>query len=163
MTNATVSSSTAPARSGKGLNVVLWIIQVLLALLFGFAGMMKLVTPIAELAKNAEWITSSPGLVRFIGVSEVAGALGLLLPALTRIMPKLTPLAAAGLAVIMLLASAFHVARGEMSHVPLTVIIGALAVFVAWGRSRRAPLAESNKLHGPRPLVDPLLPPRPLL
>jgi putative oxidoreductase len=105
------------------------------------AGVMKTTQPIAELAQNLVWPGAMPpALVRFIGVSEFLGALGLVLPAATRIKPSLTPLAAAGLALIMLLAAIFHVLRGELQALPINFLFGALAVFVAWGRSRKAPI-----------------------
>jgi hypothetical protein len=126
-----------PARP-LGLHVALWIAQGLLALVFGFAGSMKLLTPIDELAKNAAWIKDAAWLIRFIGVSEVAGALGMLLPALSRIRPRLTSLASVGLLTIMVLATGFHLMRGEARFTPVTIALGALAGFVAWGRFRRA-------------------------
>ena len=135
----TPSESAAPARS-LGLGIALWIAQVLLALVFGFAGSMKLLTPIDELAKNAAWIKDAVILIRFIGVSEVAGALGMLLPALSRIRPRLTSLAGLGLFTIMVLATGFHLVRGEARFTPLTIALGAIAGFVAWGRFRKAPI-----------------------
>jgi putative oxidoreductase len=129
----------------KWLNLALWVVQFVLAALFGMAGFMKLTMPIDELAKNVPWVPEVPvALVRFIGASELAGALGLLLPALTRIKPILTPLAAIGLATVMLLAIPFHLSRGEASilYVPLT--LGALAAFIAWGRWRKVPIASKR-------------------
>lgn len=79
--------------------------------------------------------------MRFIGIAELAAAVGLILPALTRILPKLTPLAGLGLAVIMVLAAGFLVQRGEMSALPINFLLGALAAFVAWGRWRKVPIA----------------------
>ncbi|HEX8699267.1 MAG TPA: DoxX family protein [Myxococcaceae bacterium] len=140
-TTAAPTVHTAPSAS-KGLHVVLWIVQVLLALAFFGAGSFKLFTPIAELAQQMAWVSTMPeGLVRFIGASELAGALGLLLPALTRIKPGLTPLAAAGLTVVMLLAAPFHLSRGEGGAIVPNLILGALAAFVAWGRFKKAPIA----------------------
>jgi uncharacterized membrane protein YphA (DoxX/SURF4 family) len=131
-------ASDKPAR---GLPIALWIVQILLALIFGFAGAMKVFTPIEELAKNAAWIRDSEFLIRFIGISELSGALGMLLPSLTRIKPKLTSLAAVGFFTIMVLATGFHLMRGEAKFTPMTLAIGALAAFVAWGRFRKAPIA----------------------
>jgi putative oxidoreductase len=130
-------ASDKPAR---GLHIALWIAQILLALVFGLSGAMKVITPIEELAKNAAWIKDSEFLIRFIGISEVSGALGMILPALTRIKPKLTSLAAVGLFIIMILATGFHLMRGEAKFTPLTMAIGAVAAFVAWGRFRKAPI-----------------------
>jgi len=78
--------------------------------------------------------------VRFIGASELAGALGLVLPAATRVKPLLTPLAALGLVTVMLLAIAFHLSRGEVSALPLNLAFAALSAFVAWGRLKRVPI-----------------------
>jgi len=141
--NASPVTSEAPSR---GLSISLWIAQILLALVFGFAGAMKIFTPIEELAKNAAWIKDSQFLIRFIGTSELAGALGMLLPALTRIQPKLTSLAAVGLFVIMILATGFHLMQGEAKFTPMTLAIGALAAFVAWGRFRKAPIAKRTSV-----------------
>jgi membrane protease YdiL (CAAX protease family) len=122
-----------------GLNVALWISQALLALVFGMSGGMKVFTPAVELAKNLAPMASFPiGLVRFIGISELAGAVGVLLPALTRIKPRLTALAGLGLLVVMILAAGFHIARGELNVVAVPVVLGGIAAFVAWGRYRRA-------------------------
>jgi putative oxidoreductase len=81
------------------------------------------------------------GLTYFIGVAEVLGALGMILPAITRIRPKLTGLAGVGLLTIMVLALGFHIMRGELSHTPPVIVLGALATFVAWGRLKKAPIA----------------------
>lgn len=140
MPTAPLAAPDAPAPS-QAMNVALWITQLLLAAAFGMAGAMKATTPIAELAPKMPWVANLPHLVRFIGASELAGALGLLLPALTRIKPWLTPLAAVGLTVVMVLAAAFHVSRGEYSVLPIPLLLGALAAFVAWGRTRKAPIA----------------------
>ncbi len=135
----------APATPARGLNVALWVVQILLALVFGFAGTMKLFTPIDELAKNAAWIRNAEALIRFIGISELAGALGMLLPGLSGIKPRLTSLAAVGLFIIMVLATGFHLMRGEARMTPLTVALGLLAAFVAWGRFRKAPLEARTR------------------
>jgi len=110
--------------------------QAVLALAFGAAGLGKLLNT----AVFAAQMGSGPALVLFIGISELAGALGVVVPAATRIKPGLTPLAALGLATIMLLALGLHVKRGELGAIPVIVPLGALALFVAWGRSRAAPI-----------------------
>jgi putative oxidoreductase len=136
----TAALTAAPARR-TGLTVTLWVVQVALAALFGMAGLMKLTQPIDALAASLPWVTSVPEmLVRFIGAAEFAGALGLILPSLTRIQPRLTALAALGLAVVMVLASAFHLTRGEASMLPMNLVIGLLALSVAWGRGKAAPI-----------------------
>jgi uncharacterized membrane protein YphA (DoxX/SURF4 family) len=124
------------------LHIALWIVQVLLALAFGMAGFMKLTAPVAELAQKMIWPGAvPPALVRFIGASELLGAIGLVLPAATRIRPGLTALAGAGLTLVMVLAAVFHLSRGEAKMLPINLVIGGLAAFVAWGRARRAPIA----------------------
>jgi hypothetical protein len=131
------------ARPAKGINVALWIVQVLLALFFLFAGFNHGLRPIDEAAKMAPWVASVPvALVRFIGFAELAGALGLVFPAATRVAPRLTPLAALGLALVMGLAIPFHILRGEAKVIGMHIIVVGLALFVAWGRARRAPIAS---------------------
>lgn len=123
-------------------NVALWLAQVLLAGAFGMAGVLKMSMPITELTEKLVWPGAlPPGLVRFIGACELAGALGLIMPAAARIRSALTPLAAAGLATVMALASVFHLARGERQAIPVTLILGTLAAFIAWGRWRKAPIS----------------------
>ena len=82
-----------------------------------------------------------PLLIRFIGVSELAAGLGLLLPAALRVAPRLTVAAAAGLALVMVLAVGFHMGRGEYSAIGTNVVLGGLAGVVAWGRVQKAPIA----------------------
>lgn len=120
---------------------VLWIIQVLLALLFLFAGGTKLVLPPEVLASmgSPNQIALPGWFVRFIGVAEVLGALGLILPGLLRIKPWLTPLAAAGLVVIMIGATALSVAADGVTAGVVPLLTGLLAAFVAYGRWRLAP------------------------
>ena len=102
---------------------------------------MKLTVPAAELAKTTGALVLPVEMVRFIGVAELSGALGLLLPALTRIRPGLTALAAAALVVVMVLATGYHIVRGEFASVPVTILMGVLAAFVAWGRFKKAPIS----------------------
>jgi hypothetical protein len=115
----------------------LWIVQGLLAVIFLFAGSMKLIMPIEEMTKQV----ALPGLfLRFIGVAEVLGALGLILPGLLRIRPGLTPLAAAGLVIIMIGATVISLVIGGVVLALLPLVVGLLAAFVAYGRWRLAPL-----------------------
>lgn len=140
--SANVSTAATP---GKGWTIGFWVVQVLLAAMFGMAGVMKSTAPIEQLATSLPWVAQvSPLLVRFIGVSELAGALGLILPAATRILPFLTPLAGAGLALIMVLAAGFHAMQGEYGAIGFNVILGALALLVAWGRLAKAPVSPRN-------------------
>lgn len=119
----------------------LWIVQVLLALMFLFAGGTKLViTPDVLASMGSPNQIAMPGwFVRFIGVAEVLGALGLILPGLLRIKPWLTPLAAAGLVVIMVGATALTMAADGVAAGVVPLVAGLLAAFVAYGRWRLAP------------------------
>jgi putative oxidoreductase len=124
------------------MKVALWIAQALLALAFLATGAMKLTQPLTTLVTSIAWTADMPEtLVRLIGLAEVLGALGLILPTATRIQPRLTILAAAALALVMMLASVFHLARGEAMMAPMTLILAALLAFVAWGRATRVPIA----------------------
>ncbi len=115
------------------MNVVLWIIAGLLAAAFAAAGLMKLTQPKPKLAASGmAWTEDfSDGQVKGIGAVEVLGAIGLILPAALGIAEILTPLAAAGLAITMVGAAITHLRRKEGSMVPINVVLGGLAVFVA--------------------------------
>jgi len=131
----------------------LWIVQGLLALIFLFAGGVKLVLPLEVLTKQMPL----PGLfVRFIGVAEVLGAIGLLLPGLLRIRPGLTPLAAAGLVIIMIGATTLTLVGGDLAPALIPLVVGLLSAFVAYGRWRLAPYGgptgSRNADSGYRPL-----------
>ena len=120
------------------MTIALWILQVLLAALFIVAGGMKLVMPIEQMKGPVEF----PGwFLRFIGVAALLGGIGLIVPALARVRPGLTPLAAAGLVIIMLGASAIGLMVGDFVMALLPFVIGLLAAFVAYGRWRVAPVA----------------------
>lgn len=117
------------------MNVFLWVLQALLAAMFAMAGLMKTLQPIEKLAGSMPYAMDlSPSTVRFIGAAELAAALGLILPAVTGIATVLTPLAATGLAVVMVLAAGFHYRRGEYSAIAFNAVLLALAVITAWGR-----------------------------
>ena len=117
------------------MNIALWIVQVLLALLFLFAGGMKLVLPIEEMTKQMP--LPLPDLfLRFTGIVEVLGAIGLILPWLLRIRPGLTPVAAAGLVIVMIGATVYTLAAGDIALALMPLVVGILAAFVAYGRWR---------------------------
>ena len=118
------------------MNIALWIIQALLALLFLFAGGAKLVMPIEEMTKQI----AMPGLfLRFIAVCEILGGLGLILPWLLRIRPGLTPVAAAGLVIIMIGATVLTLMTGDIAMALFPLAVGLLCAFVAYGRWGRVP------------------------
>ena len=111
---------------------ILWTLQALLAMLFAFAGVMKLIMPIEEMTKDI----ALPGLfLRFIGVVEILGAVGLILPGLLRIKPGLTPLAAAGLTIIMVGATLVTLMTSQPATAVIPFVVGLLTAFVAWRRS----------------------------
>ena len=119
------------------MNKVLWVVQVLLAGLFVFAGVFKLTLPIDELAKE----TGMPGwFILFISIAEALGGLGLILPSLLRIQPWLTPLAAALLAIIMIGAVVTTLPMGVGAAL-MPLVVGLLLAFVAYGRWKVAPIA----------------------
>ena len=124
-------------------NITLWVLQVALGLFFMMVGYSHALAPFDEVAQQATWMQHVPRpLSQFIGYAEMAGGLGLIVPAATRIAPWLTPLAALGLGTIMILAIAFHVVRGEASDVWIQALLAALALFVAWGRWRTASITR---------------------
>lgn len=117
------------------MNVVLWALQGVLAAAFLMAGLMKMTQPKDKLAPKLPWVDDvSIGTLRFIGVAELLGALGLILPAATGILPILTPIAAAALAVVMVLAAFTHGRRREPSGIAFNAVLFVLLVVVAWGR-----------------------------
>ena len=127
-------------RKPKTTNAILWTIQALLAALFLFAGVMKLVIPAAQLEAQSPF---SAAFLHFIALAEIAGALGLVLPGLTRILPRLTPLAATGLVIIMAGATITSLGSGPVAILPS--VAGALAAVVAYGRLRLAPHARRSR------------------
>jgi uncharacterized membrane protein YphA (DoxX/SURF4 family) len=123
------------------MNLALWILQTLLALIFLWAGGIKLVLPIEEMTKQVPL----PGLfLRFIALCEVLGAIGLILPGLLRIRPGLTLLAAAGLVIIMIGATVLTLLTGDIAMALIPLVVGILAAFVAYGRWRLAPLSAKT-------------------
>jgi uncharacterized membrane protein YphA (DoxX/SURF4 family) len=119
--------------------VLLWIVQGVLALLFLFAGGMKLILPIEALVATPGPIPLPGSFLRFIGVAEVLGAIGLILPGLLRIRPGLTPLSAAGLAIIMIGATAITAPDGGVAAALVPLIVGMLSGWVAYARWQPAP------------------------
>ena len=139
---STSIASQQLAVSTKAWNIALWVVQVILGGMFIMGGLFKAATPVHQLAAMAPWVSDVPvALLRMIGVSEVLGGIGLILPALLRVLPRLTIVAALSLATVMLLAMLLHVVRGEYAVIGTNLMLGAAAIFIAWGRTRRAPIA----------------------
>lgn len=135
-----MTSEIAPA--GKGWNIAIWGGQIALAGLYLMGAWFHFLSPEEARAMGAVWMSEVPiALPRFIGVMELLGVIGLILPAATRIKPHLTVWAAAGLLAIQALAIPFHMIRSEFEPLPFNLIYVALAVFVLWGRSKKAPIA----------------------
>ena len=123
------------------MNVALWIVQGLLAALFVFSGGMKLVLPIEKMTDPV----ALPGLfLRFIGVCELLGGIGLILPSLLRIRPGLTPLAAGGLIIIMAGATGITLAYIGIASALIPLVVGILAAFIVYGRSQLAPIRPKS-------------------
>lgn len=123
---------------GTVLNLILWLLQILLALAFLAHGWMFLFPP-ANLVVQLN-ASIAPGLRLFIGVAEVLAAIGLTVPGLTRRSPWLVPWAAAGLATVMISATGFHLMRGETSSALITAVLLALTLFVAYMRWKVVPI-----------------------
>lgn len=123
------------------MDTALWILQVLLAVAFFGAGLMKLTQPKAKIAERMAWANDfSDTQVKLIGLVELLGAVGLILPAITRILPILTPLAAVGLVLTMIGAALVHVRRGEIPMIVPNLVLLVLAAIVAYGRFVAFPL-----------------------
>ncbi|HTX93874.1 MAG TPA: DoxX family protein [Mycobacterium sp.] len=118
------------------MNTVLWILQIVLAVVFAGAGAVKLIAPRDQLAKTlGGWVYDVPAwLPKPLGVAELLGAIGLIVPPLVHIAPILTPIAASALAVTMIGAIVVHARRGEFANVAVNVVLAVMAAVVAWGR-----------------------------
>lgn len=122
--------------------IVLWVVQGVLALAFLLSGLLKGFTPLEGLKKNMAWVGDVPaGLVRLIGIAELLGALGLILPVATGIVPVLTIAAAVGLVLVMLSAAVFHASRKEYSTIGMNAVLLLLAAFIVVGHLVWVPLA----------------------
>lgn len=120
------------------MHVTLWVIQILLAASLVWGATMKLFQPADQLAAMWPWTGQIPAIVvKITGILDLLGATGLILPALLRILPKLTPIAAIAIVVLMICASVFHVVRGEASVIGANIVFAAMAAFVAWGRLKK--------------------------
>jgi len=132
-------AATRPQDAGAPtMNILLWIIQALLSLLFLFAGVSKFLMPVAEMQRGTPVLLDG-WVFHFIGACEILGGLGLILPSLLRIKPGLTPLAAVGLIIIML-GAVLITAKGSVPAAAIPLVSGLLLCFVAYGRWKLAPI-----------------------
>lgn len=120
----------------KLLNAFLWAAQGLIAFFFLWGAYMKLGVPVEEAAKMMPWVAEHPDLARFTGIVDFLGGIGIFLPMLLRIQPRLTLLAAIGIMVLQILAMGFHLMRGEAMVLPMNLVLFGLAAFVLWGRRK---------------------------
>lgn len=130
------------------MNTALWIVQVLWGVFFSVTGFGKVIWYKPALWNQAlqqvPWVSAVPqDLLIFIGVCEFLGGVGLILPAMTGVKPKLTPFAAIGLTLVMILAAIFHVVRGEYSFLFINLVLGGVAAFIAYGRLLVRPIAPA--------------------
>ena len=133
------------------MNIALWTMQVLWGIFFCFTGFGKILCYRPDvwnltLHQPVPWFSAVPqGLFVFIGVCEFLGGVGLILPAMTGVKPKLTPFAAVGLTLVMILAAAFHIERGEFSFfLPFNLVLAGGAAFIAYGRLMARPIAATS-------------------
>lgn len=127
-------------KPSKNIHVFLWVAQALVSALLLFGAVAKLFQPIEQAAQMLPWAAENPILLRFTGVVDLLGGLGLIIPAMLKFKPALTVYAAVGTVMLMLMAIAFHVSRGEAAATPLNFVMLALALFIAWGRNKKAPI-----------------------
>jgi uncharacterized membrane protein YphA (DoxX/SURF4 family) len=133
---------TNQQKYSKVLHVTLWVAQLILATSFIWAGMMKLFQPVEKLSEMWLWTSQVPvAVLKFTGIVDVLGGIGLILPSLLRIKPKLTLLTAVAIIVLMVCASIFHISRGEASQIGANIVFAIIAAFIAWGRLKKASIA----------------------
>lgn len=128
---------TAEQKTSKTMNIILWIAQGLLAATFIWAGVMKLFKP-EDLP--FPWVQDNANLVLITGIVDLLGGLGIVLPTLLRIQPKLTIFASYGIIALMTVASIFHISRGEAKDISFNIFMLLIAIFVAWGRQKEVPI-----------------------
>jgi putative oxidoreductase len=125
-------------------NILLWVLQTLLGIYFFATGIVHFIVPPGLPAPMAWMYELSPGLHYFSGTAEILAGMGLILPGLTRIQTRLTPLAGLGLVLVMAGAAIWHVTRGEFANIVMNIILMGLAGFVAYGRWKLSPLKDKN-------------------
>jgi len=126
------------------MNILLWILQIILGLFFTLVGIMHFIVPPGLPAQMAWMYDLSPTLHYISGTAEILGGLGLILPSVFRIKTWLTPLAALGLTLVMILATIYHLQRGEPMNIILNLVWAVLLAFVAYGRWKIVPLSDRS-------------------
>lgn len=124
-------------KNSKILNILLWIAQIMLSASLIWASSMKLLQSPDKLAEMWPWTAENATLVKLTGVLDFLAGIGLVLPGLLRMQPKLTIYTAYAVVILMVAASIFHITRGEASQIGVNIFFAALAAFIAWGRQRR--------------------------
>jgi putative oxidoreductase len=124
------------------MNKLLWVLQILMGVYFIAIGVMHFIVPPGLPAPLSWMYDLSPALHAISGTAEILGGLGLILPGLTKIQTRLTPLAGLGLALVMILAAVFHLTRGEMQNIVSNLVVAAVVGFIAYGRWRLKPLQD---------------------
>jgi putative oxidoreductase len=130
-------------QKSKTLNIALWAGQFLVALILFWAGYTKLFQPLEQVAQMLPWAAENPTLLKITGVLDLLGALGLTLPTLLKIQPKMTVYAAFGTIALMIAAMAFHLYRNEAELIGMNIFFLFIAAFIAWGRSQKVPVAAN--------------------
>lgn len=131
---------TKEQKTSRKINIILWIVQVFLATTFIWAAFMKLFQSADKLAEMWAWTADNVNLVKLTAVVDLLAGIGLVLPALLRIQPKLTIYAAYGTILLMIVASIFHISRGEASQIGFNIFVTIIAIFIIWGRQKKAPI-----------------------
>lgn len=129
------------------LRASLWTAQSLLALTFAGGALWKVLTPLSDIAKMMPWTGEvAPSFFYMTAAFDFLGGVGVILPSLTRILPKVTVLAALGCVALMLCAIVFHFSRGEAANTPFNFALVGLSLFVAWGRNKKAPILPRSPI-----------------
>ncbi|MBH28301.1 MAG: hypothetical protein CL789_03590 [Chloroflexi bacterium] len=126
------------------MHVTLWVLQIILGICFMALGIMHFTIP-PNLPQQMNWFYElSPFLHYFSGSAEILGSLGLILPGITKIQTRLTPLAGLGLALLMIGAAGYHIIRGEIQSLPTNIVLFAISAYIAYGRWNNHPLPDSK-------------------
>lgn len=123
-------------KKNKGLNIGLWLAQILIALTLIWGAYAKLFMPIEALTQMLPWAKENASLILITGTVDLLGGLGLIVPGLFKMNLKITVYTALAIVLLMISASIFHISRGEVSAIGFNIFILILALFVAWGRNK---------------------------